>query len=101
MGLSESMRPQMAREPRGFPPLPAARAAVFFTVGDHFSKEIMMKAVMLAAGIGARLGPAITEHPPKVLHDAGASQASCNASGGLAKLPCGSILLASRGVELP
>ncbi len=26
-----------------------------------------MKAVMLAAGIGARLGPAVTEHPPKVL----------------------------------
>jgi choline kinase len=29
--------------------------------------EIMMKAVMLAAGIGARLGPAVTDHPPKVL----------------------------------
>ena len=26
-----------------------------------------MKAVMLAAGVGARLGPAVTEHPPKVL----------------------------------
>jgi choline kinase len=26
-----------------------------------------MKAVMLAAGIGVRLGPAVTEHPPKVL----------------------------------
>ena len=26
-----------------------------------------MKAVMLAAGIGSRLGPAVTEHPPKVL----------------------------------
>jgi choline kinase len=26
-----------------------------------------MKVVMLAAGIGARLGPALTEHPPKVL----------------------------------
>jgi choline kinase len=27
----------------------------------------MMKAVMLAAGVGVRLGPAVTEHPPKVL----------------------------------
>jgi choline kinase len=27
----------------------------------------MMKAVMLAAGIGVRLGPAVMEHPPKVL----------------------------------
>jgi choline kinase len=27
----------------------------------------MMKAVMLAAGIGARLGPAVTQHAPKVL----------------------------------
>ena len=26
-----------------------------------------MKAVMLAAGVGVRLGPAVTEHPPKVL----------------------------------
>ncbi len=26
-----------------------------------------MKAVMLAAGVGARLGPAVTEHPPKIL----------------------------------
>jgi choline kinase len=36
-------------------------------VGVFYRKELEMKAVMLAAGTGVRLGPAATEHPPKVL----------------------------------
>jgi choline kinase len=35
--------------------------------GDLYSRDLEMKAVMLAAGTGTRLGPAVVEHPPKVL----------------------------------
>ncbi len=60
------MRPKSPRE------VGAPRCLAVFTALACRRRERsllwgMMKAVMLAAGIGARLGSAATEHPPRIL----------------------------------
>ncbi len=67
LGISELLRPELAGEPKGVSVVAVDFTTVFDIVGVLYNKEIGMKAVMLAAGIGVRLGPAVTEHPPKVL----------------------------------
>ena len=58
---------ELAGKPNGDPGLTVAPVTALNNFGNFYSREFEMKAVMLAAGTGARLGPAVVERSPKVL----------------------------------